>query len=232
MEGQYSGADILTALQSAEHYNDYLTNLIRRIASSEMELVDFGAGLGTFAKRLRQKGYRVLCIEPDKFQRQKLTDDGFDAMPSLDSLPDGSAGFVFSLNVFEHIENHSIAIEQIRQKLRPGGILLIYVPAFACLWSSLDDKVCHFRRYTKATLRDLVERAGFSVQELRYTDSFGFFAALVFRLLRRSAERLTPDSIKTYDRWIFPPSRILDAFLHPFFGKNVYVVAAKRTEPR
>jgi hypothetical protein len=104
---------------------------------------------------------------------------------------------------------------------------LIYVPAFNFLWSSLDDQVKHYRRYTKRSLRQLVEQAGFSIEELRYADALGFLAALGFGTLRHSAATITPRSVTFYDRWLFRPSRLLDRLFHPFFGKNVYVIARK-----
>jgi SAM-dependent methyltransferase len=226
MEGQYSGVDILKALQSAHNYNDYLIRLIRE-SSESTNLVDFGAGVGTFAQRLRNAGFRVVCIEPDPWQRQRLVEEGFEALEDVESLPDDSAPFIFSLNVFEHIQDDADAMKQIYRKLRPGGRLLVYVPAFDCLWSSLDDKVCHYRRYTKKTLRRLVHGERFVIEELRYADSLGFFAALIFRLLRQNANKLTPVSIGFYDRWIFAPSRVLDAALDSFIGKNVYVLCRK-----
>jgi SAM-dependent methyltransferase len=225
MEGQYSGVDILEALESAHNYNDYLTGLIQASTESK-DLIDFGAGSGTFAKRLREAGCRVLCIEPDFSQRERLIEAGFEVLPDIDSLQDESLPFVFSLNVFEHIDDDQRAIEQVYQKLAPGGIFLLYVPAFHCLWSTLDDKVCHFRRYTKKTLRMLV-RPKFSVEKLEYADSLGFLAALTFRLLRRPATSLTAKSIAWYDKWIFPLSRMLDILFHRFLGKNVFVICKK-----
>lgn len=202
-----------------------MTRLIRESTESK-DLIDFGAGTGTFAKRLREESRRVVCIEPDFSQRERLVEAGFEVLPDIDALPDESVPFVFSLNVFEHIEDDQRAIEQIHQKLTPGGALLLYVPAFQCLWSTLDDKVCHRRRYTKKTLRALV-RPKFSIAKLQYVDSLGFIAALTFRLLRKDAASLTAKSIGWYDKWIFPFSRVLDALFHPFFGKNVFVICKK-----
>jgi SAM-dependent methyltransferase len=226
MEGQYSGVDLLRALQSAHNYNDYLTGLVRHAASSS-DLIDFGAGIGTFSKRLREAGYHVVCIEPDALQRATLLDQGLEAFSDIDSVPDESASFIFSLNVFEHIEDDELAARQVRQKLKAGGAFLLYVPAFQCLWSSLDDEVCHHRRYTKTTLRRLVQRAGFSIETLRYADTLGFIVTLLFRLSRRSTRALTPASIRFYDRWIFPPSRVLDVLFNGWFGKNVFVLCRK-----
>src|SRR5450432_3171358 len=104
MKGQYSGVDILEALESAQNYNDYLAGLIRESASCR-ELVDFGAGIGTFSKRLRTAGYDVKCIEPDPLQRQGLEEDGFAVSESITSIADDSAPFIFSLNVLEHIKD-------------------------------------------------------------------------------------------------------------------------------
>jgi len=227
MEAQYSGVDILEALESAHNYNDYLTRLIRESTESK-DLIDFGAGIGTFSKRLRTAGYHVKCIEPDPTQRQELEKQGFDTLDNITSVPDGSASFIFSLNVFEHIEHDAIAIREVRQKLKPEGTLLIYVPAFESLWTSLDEKVCHYRRYTKTTLRRLVEQEGFAIEHVRYADCLGFIAALVFRLLNRSASTLTAPTINFYDRWLFVPSLVLDRLFGRWFGKNVYVLCRKR----
>jgi SAM-dependent methyltransferase len=227
MEGQYSGVDILEALESAHNYNDYLTRLICESTESK-DLIDFGAGIGTFSKRLRTAGYNVKCIEPDPAQRQKLEEQGFDTLDNIKSVPDDSASFIFSLNVFEHIEHDTIAIREVRQKLKPGGALLIYVPAFECLWTSVDEKLFHYRRYTKTTLRRLVEQEGLAIEQVQYADCLGFIAALVFRLLNRRASTLTTAAISFYDRWLFAPSRVLDKLFGPWFGKNVYVLCRKR----
>jgi SAM-dependent methyltransferase len=226
MEGQYSGVDVLESLESARNYNDYLTALVRKSTESK-DLIDFGAGIGTFSKRLRTAGYHVKCVEPDALQRQRLEEEGFDTLEDITGVADNSASFIFSLNVFEHIQDDSLALREIRQKLRPGGTLLIYVPAFACLWTSLDDKVCHHRRYTKKTLRRLVEREGFAIENIRYVDWLGFIATLAFRLVNGSASAVTATSIRFYDHWLFAPSRVLDRIFDRWFGKNVYVLCRK-----
>jgi SAM-dependent methyltransferase len=226
MEGQYSGVDVLEALENAHNYNDFLTRLIRESTESN-ELTDFGAGIGTFSKRLRTAGYQVKCIEPDPLQKEKLEEEGFETFVSITSIQDDSVSFIFSLNVFEHIEHDDIAIREVRQKLKSGGALLIYVPAFECLWTNLDDKLCHHRRYTKTTLRRLVEQEGFAIEHVRYADCLGFVAALVFRLLNRSASTVTTTAVGFYDRWLFPLSRILDKVFGRWFGKNVYVLCKR-----
>lgn len=198
-----------------------------RRSSPSTEAVDFGAGCGTFARSLRESGREVKCVEPDASQRLRLVEQGFETFASIDSLPDESISLLFSLNVFEHIEDDREAMRSVYAKLKPQGIVVIYVPAFNCLWSSLDDKVCHYRRYTKTNLRKLSQEGKFVVERLQYADSLGFYAALLFRLFGKSPKALTARSIFIYDRWAFPASRALDFFFHPFFGKNVFMVCRK-----
>ena len=200
--------------------------MIRESAEST-DLIDFGAGIGTFSKRLRTAGYNVTCVEPDPLQKRRLEEQGFDTLENITGVADNSVSFVFSLNVFEHIQDDVVALREIRQKLKPGGTLLIYVPAFTCLWTSLDEKLCHYRRYTKAILRRLVEQEGFVVEDARYADSLGFIATFVFRLLNKNVSALTATSISFYDQWLFAPSRVLDRLFGRWFGKNVYVRCRK-----
>jgi hypothetical protein len=87
---------------------------------------------------------------------------------------------------------------------------------------------CHYRRYTKKTLRALVRRR-FSIGKLQYADSLGFVAALIFRLLRKEAESLTPTYIGWYDRWILPVSRVLDVIFHPFMKKDVFAICRQKS---
>ena len=103
MEGQYSGVDVLEALERAHNYNDYLTCLICESTESK-DLIDFGAGLGTFSRLLRREGVAVTCVEPDLYLSETLTRDGFPTFRDLDEVPVGSFEFIFALNLLEHIK--------------------------------------------------------------------------------------------------------------------------------
>lgn len=225
----YSGLEILRGLAAAKRYNALLVDIILENVTGRKSLVDFGAGIGTFAKLLRARGYRILCVEPDPFLRKEIGQADFDTADGIYSLPDQSAEFIFSLNVFEHIPDDAAVLCALRGKLRDGGRLLIYVPAFELLWSSLDDQVKHYRRYTRTSLMQLVVGCGYRVRKCRYADSLGFVAALAFRLMGNKHGNLSPSSIRLYDKFILPLSRRCDFILQYAFGKNVYVVCDKST---
>ena len=66
--------------------------------------------------------------------------------------------FVFSSNVMEHLEDDVEVLRQLHDKLRSGGHLALSVPAFPALWTSLDDRVGHFRRYTVTSIQQALKR--------------------------------------------------------------------------
>ena len=75
-------------------------------------------------------------------------------------------GLVVAFDILEHIEEDHVAAGEIFRVLRPGGTALIAVPCDMSLWSAHDVAVGHVRRYTRETLRDVMEKAGFTVESL------------------------------------------------------------------
>jgi SAM-dependent methyltransferase len=226
-QATYTGLDVLQALDRAANYNSLLLDLILQSAQGRQRMLDFGAGIGTFSKLLRRKEVNVICVEPDLYLADGLIRDGFLTVKGLNEVPDDSFEFIFALNVLEHIEDDQVALCNLSAKLQKGGRLLVYVPAFKCLWTSMDDKLKHFRRYRRADLEQLARSSGLSVWKTRYADSLGFFAALIFKILGNKSGDLSRRGLSLYDRYIVPASRRLDVVFGPLFGKNVYLVANK-----
>jgi len=221
----YGGTDNLEAMAQAINYNSFLFDLAEGCSSEGATVLDFGAGIGTFAAEMRRRGLDVRCVEPDAQQALRLSKDQFVVYQSIDDSPVETFDYVYSLNVLEHIEDDELALRQIYQKLRPGGRLLVYVPAFQLLYSSMDRKVGHFRRYRKGDLAGRLARAGFKVSEARYCDSLGFFASLVFKLVGDESGSLNVRALVAYDRFLFPMSRLLDKLVDRILGKNVLAIA-------
>src|SRR4051794_37472104 len=70
--GAYAGTDVLEIMAEAKNYNAYLAALIDRRLRPGMRVLDFGAGVGTFAEPLARRGVNVICVETDAAQRQRL----------------------------------------------------------------------------------------------------------------------------------------------------------------
>jgi SAM-dependent methyltransferase len=226
MTPAYSGVVNLEVMAEAVNYNQFLLGEIRsRLPGENAPVMDFGAGSGTFAAPLHEAGVPVTCVEPDEGLRQRLSEYGLAVVRDVDGLQPQTFSFIYSLNVLEHIENDQAALERLRHLLAPNGVLLLYVPAFQLLYSSMDRKVGHFRRYRRPALMRLLTSTGYIVEYARYVDSIGFLAALAYRCLGRDDGAINRSALKLYDRWVFPVSVALDRLAGRWFGKNVLVTA-------
>jgi predicted SAM-dependent methyltransferase len=224
---EYTGTGNLEVMADAVNYNDFLISLIRNEARLGDSIVDFGAGIGTFAKKVSIGGYKVHCIEPDAKQLAKIIESGLNASSDISYFKDCSIDFLYTLNVLEHIENDISALKICYNKIKPGGILLIYVPAFQILYSSMDKNVGHYRRYTRNELAEKVRAAGFDVIKNEYVDCAGFAASLLFKALGNNSGTINREALIAYDRYVFPLSRIGDIFFKYVFGKNVFMLARR-----
>lgn len=224
--GGYEGKDNLEAMESAHNYHAFLVSMIVAHGDSSKPQLDFGAGTGTHARRLRDRGVVVKCVEPDYELATRLRLEGFEV--AARPLEFGREAFasIYSLNVLEHIEDDDSALRDLFTVLQPGGRLVLYVPAFSLLFSEMDRRVGHFRRYRSRTLRGQAEAAGFRVVECRYVDSLGFLAAFAYRMLGRDGN-LNERSISLYDRFVFPASRLLDRAVSKWWGKNLLLVVTR-----
>jgi SAM-dependent methyltransferase len=189
------------------------------------EIVDLGAGRGTFAAMLRARGLNVSCVEPDPENHSILRELGFDVFSSMEECESESLDYVYSLNVLEHVPDDQALLKAVFSRLRAGGQLFVFVPAFPLLWSQLDDYVAHQRRYRRTPLSAMLRQTGFIVERARYADCLGFLAALLAKC--RAAIDLSVRTIWLYDRLLFPASKFLDPILGHFFGKNVAIVCRK-----
>ena len=86
-------------------------------------------------------------------------------------LRDGCADIVTMLDVLEHLSDDGKALREVRRILRPGGALVLSVPAYQHLWSAHDEALHHFRRYEKSSLNRALQKAGFRVWRLSFAMS-------------------------------------------------------------
>ena len=154
------------------------------VGSSE-DILEVGAGTGHTARALLKDGYRNLSIgEIHKNGLLYAKQYGLEKLYQFDvrSSPFREHFDVVALfDILEHIADDELAVKNIHKMLRPGGRIILTVPAHRWLWSRIDELSSHHRRYTRKTLASLFESAGFEVLESRY-----FFTALVPGLLARS----------------------------------------------
>lgn len=219
------GTENLEVMEEAVRYNAYLLDLARTAGPAGARLLDFGAGLGTFARAMAADGRRMVCVETSESAQLVLRKAGLTVHDRLEDVPTASLDGGYSFNVLEHIEDDAAILRQIRRVLKPGAPFVVYVPAFELIYSSMDRRVGHVRRYRRGQLVRRLREAGFMVGRAEYVDSIGFAASLAYRLLGRDDGAINRGALRVYDRYVFPVSRVLDRLLKPVVGKNLLVVA-------
>ncbi|TDJ72472.1 MAG: class I SAM-dependent methyltransferase [Planctomycetota bacterium] len=200
---------------------------------------DAGAGIGNVTELLTRQADFVLATELTERNLATLRtrfagredvvvafcdlahDDALDlARHDLDTI--------ITLDVLEHIEADLPALHRYRQILRPGGRLLIKVPAHMALYGTVDEQSLHYRRYSKGELREKLQIAGFEVERLKYMNMAAtlpyFLKSRVFKQQSSFSNSLDADRIGLYDKlipWLARAERILPV---PF-GLSVIAVA-------
>lgn len=108
------------------------------------------------------------------------------------------------------------------------GGLGIFVPANNLLYSQIDTKLGHFRRYSRKDLISKVSQAGFQIELCVYVDSIGFFAWLFLKIFRLGINDSGSLLLPVYDKIFWPLSKTLDRMGFRFlFGKNLLLLANK-----
>ena len=170
---------------------DVLDRLIRRRIAlpKDARILEIGCGTGHNLPMLRQFG-EVDAIEIDAEARAMASRRlGKPVMahplPALEGVEDDAYDLVAILDVLEHIEADREALTGIARKLKPGGRILITVPAHPWMWSAHDVVNHHKRRYTRRTLKGVIAAAGLRLDMLRWFNSLLFPAAAGARLVGR-----------------------------------------------
>lgn len=163
-------------------------------------VLDVGCGTGAMLGQLSKTTQPVgLDVNPEALKMTKSR-AGFDLVQGSGSqLPFSANQFdaVVGLDVFEHIEDHEEAFAEAFRVLKPGGYLILSVPAFKSLWGPHDVALHHFRRYRVQEMALFLSTSGFTVVKKSYSVFFLFPAVVLVRIFEKrkkgSARASLPD---------------------------------------
>jgi predicted SAM-dependent methyltransferase len=104
-----------------------------------------------------------------------------------------------ALDVIEHLDDDYLALKEMWRVMKPGGILIVSVPAYKFLWTYWDDILGHRRRYTTKMLREVAVRAGFRVRKLSYSNALTLAPAMAVRVIKSALYRAASRNGKPRD---------------------------------
>jgi hypothetical protein len=136
------------------------------------------------------------------------------------------------MNVLEHIENDSLALDRMKSLLADHGVLVLLVPAFDCLFNTLDKALGHKRRYTKAALVAKLKGSGLSISRLFYFDPFGIPGWYLFgNVLKRQDAPSTSSAFNYFDRLVPLFAAISSHFPIWPLGISLIAICSDNAEP-
>lgn len=222
------GGDELELFKHAHNWKSYYAGFFRHYLTGDV--LEIGAGIGETTHSLCDGSQSSwTCVEPDpalisEIELKKVS--GY-----LPSIVEVKTGFIDAIDesalfdaiiysdVLEHIKYDDQELIKASKHLKPGGRLIILVPAHNFLFTKFDKAIGHFRRYNKKMLKDVVPAELKKIQ-LLYLDSVGLTASLANKyFLKQDYPELK--QVKLWDSLMVPVSRITDKILFHRLGKTV-----------
>jgi SAM-dependent methyltransferase len=133
------------------------------------------------------------------------------------------------LNVLEHLPEGRVALQNLLGLLRPGGHLLVFVPAFETLYSNLDEMAGHYRRYTRSSLSALISPEMGVIVRNEYFNPIGGIGWLANKYLPHKSlnDGAVNAQIRLFDRYILPLSRAISPMTRKIFGQSLVFAVRK-----
>ena len=233
LSDEFAAVD-LQQMQLARRYTDWVAGQIQPWCGPR--ILEVGAGTGNISSRLLRHAEYLCALEPNPacFETLRRTLDGAPGFEcrrwliencELEFIASRHIDTIVCTNVLEHIEDEVAALQRLRAMLSgPAGRLVLVVPAVPAAYGSIDAALGHYRRYSGAHLRSVLDRAGFSIRSLRYSNAIGlvgwFFNARVARRVQQSDAQ-----IRIFDALIVPWYSQLERFVSPPLGLSLIAAA-------
>jgi SAM-dependent methyltransferase len=229
----YEGHDLEILADLPNYYGWIIESFRPWLKGRTMEI---GAGTGTISKRIFGYTDELILVEPSAHltehlpvsiaKNKKVSIYNETLEQRLPKMDDQSCDTIIMVNVLEHIEDDGAAIESLYRVLKPGGRLLMFVPALQFLYSALDRQHGHFRRYHLAPLEHKLNTHGFKIHDRRYFDLAGVLPWWLINTLGKKTD-FNPAMARLYDRYFIPVTKFFERFISPPIGKNIIIIAER-----
>ena len=222
----------LEIMSAAVNYRNWIYRQFTPILGRRV--IECGAGIGNFTELLAERELVVAvdsygpCVSylANRFRANaRVVPVQMDvSSPRLRELERYQPDTIVCINVLEHVEDDRATLKNMRHLVGRGGAIALLVPAFPCLYGTIDRMLGHYRRYRREELAGKFEEAGLKVQRLFYFNAvapFGWFVNN--RVLKRTEE--SPVQVLVFDRWIVPWLSRIEHLCKPPYGLSLIVLA-------
>ncbi len=209
----------------------------------DSEILEIGCSGGPLIKFLKGQGFNnIQGIDINEAAIEICKQKGINNVRVADArktgFKDQQFDIVIASDVLEHIKDEAEAASEWRRILKPGGKLFIFVPAFKFLWSKHDEVNCHYRRYTKSALINVLGGYGFKINRSSYWNICLFLPVAIIRILQRvfaMKTRKTGDQLqetnpvinKIFGYLLRFENKLLASGINYPFGISVFAVAER-----
>lgn len=167
---------------------EIFTRLLQPFAGMSLSILDIGFGTGAMLRFLTPYGRVIgmdMSVDAIRFARTRCDVPMLLGDITRVPLESGAVDLVTAFDIIEHVPDDGAAFAELARVCRPGGHMLVTVPAFQFLWGNQDVVSHHQRRYTLGQLEGHVRAAGFVPRRLSYFNALLFPAVAAVRVARR-----------------------------------------------
>lgn len=232
------GLSTLENLSVVDRLNDWMFESIQPFVKGRV--LEIGSGIGNISDCFVKNNHPITLSDysdhycnylDNKFANQPLIEGIFQIdLADADfenryNLLTGKFDTVFALNVVEHIKDDHLAIANCKKLLKPGGHLIILVPAYQTLYNGFDIELEHFRRYTRKTVTELFNSQQLNILHSWYFNIAGILGWFVSGTILRK-KQLPSGQLKFYNKLV-PIFRVVDRLTFNQAGLSVIIAGQK-----
>jgi SAM-dependent methyltransferase len=232
------GHETLDAIAEADKLNAWMYNTIKPYCNGR--ILEVGSGIGNISEFFLTDGFDI-TLSDIRDSYIALLKENFLSHPHLLGVenidivhPDfdnkykqliGTYDTTFALNVVEHIENDRLAISNTRKLLKPGGKMIILVPAYQALYNRFDEELYHFKRYSERDLTSLFRASDLNVIKSFYFNFMGIPGWYISGKLQKH-KTIPKGQMKLYNYFV-PVFKLIDRLVMNRIGLSVVAVGKK-----
>ena len=240
LEKDEFGLETLDTIAQADKFNKWMYQTIAPFCKGN--ILEIGSGIGNISTFFLEDGHRIFLSDiregycsklESKFKDHTnflgtaiidLTDPDFDTKYKNHI---GKYDTVFALNVVEHIQNDTLALQNCHKLLTKNGHAVILVPSYQALFNQFDTELGHYRRYTKTTLSKVFINSDFEITHKQHFNFVGILGWFVSGQILKKKD-IPKGQMKLYNTLV-PIIKIVDKVLLNSVGLSTILVGKKKS---